>query len=94
MFNGWLRGVNKDVKLLFLLGGAATCWSIWLIRNDIVFEKKIFVSPVQVIYLVIHWLRTWAILQKPDLHDTLVAVSQQLAHVAKDFFLPVTQVAV
>ena len=43
MFNGWLRGVNKDVKLLFLLGGAATCWSIWLSRNDIVFEtKKLF----------------------------------------------------
>jgi hypothetical protein len=40
MFNGWLRGVNKDVKLLLLLGGAATCWSIWLSRNDIVFEKK------------------------------------------------------
>jgi hypothetical protein len=26
--------------LLLLLGGAATCWSIWLSRNDIVFEKK------------------------------------------------------
>jgi len=46
MFNGWLRGVNKDVKLLLLLGGAATCWSIWLSRYDIVFEKKKFVSPV------------------------------------------------
>jgi hypothetical protein len=40
MFNGWLRGVNKDVKLLLLLGGAATCWSIWFSKNDIVFEKK------------------------------------------------------
>jgi hypothetical protein len=40
MFNGWLRGVNKDVKLLLLLGGGTTCWSIWLSRNDIVFEKK------------------------------------------------------
>jgi len=40
MFNRWLRGVNKDVKLLLLLGGAATCWSIWLNRNNIVFGKK------------------------------------------------------
>ena len=40
MFNGWLRGVNKDVKLLLLLGGVATCWSIWLSRNDIVLEKE------------------------------------------------------
>jgi hypothetical protein len=60
MFSGWLRGVNKDVKLLLLLGGAATCWSIWLSRNDIVLEK--YVSPMQVIYLVTDWLRTWAIL--------------------------------
>jgi hypothetical protein len=37
MFNGWLRRVNKDVNLLLLLGGATTCWSIWLSRNDIVF---------------------------------------------------------
>jgi uncharacterized membrane protein len=49
---------------------------------------------VQVIYLVTHWLRTWASLQKPDLQDTVVAVSQQLTQVAKDFFLPGTWVAV
>jgi hypothetical protein len=88
MFNDWLRGVNKDVKLLLLLGGAVTCWSIWLSRNYIIFEKKKFVYPVQVIYLVIHRLRTWAILQNPDLQDTIIAVSQQLTQVAKDFFSP------
>ena len=40
MFSRWLRGINEDVKLLLLLGGAATCWSIWFSRNDIVLEKK------------------------------------------------------
>jgi hypothetical protein len=94
MFDGWLRGVSKDVKLLLLLGGAATCWFIWLSRNDIDFEKKKIVSHVQLIYLVTHWLRTWAILHKPDLQDTVVAVLQQLKQVAKDFFLPSTWVAV
>ena len=48
MFSRWLRGINEDVKLLLLLGGAATCWSIWLSRNDIVFKRK-NVSLVQVI---------------------------------------------
>ena len=56
MFSGWLRGVNKDVKLLLLLGTDVTCWSLWLSWNDI---KKKNVSPMQVIYLVTHWLRTW-----------------------------------
>jgi hypothetical protein len=40
MFSGWLRGVSKDVKPLLLLGGAATCWFIWLNINDIVLEKE------------------------------------------------------
>jgi hypothetical protein len=85
MFNGWLRGVNKDVKLLLLLGGDVTCWSIWLSRK-LFFKGKKYVSPVQVIYLVTHSLHTWTILQKPDLQDTVVAVSQQLTQVAKEFF--------
>jgi hypothetical protein len=25
-----------------MLGAAATCWSIWLCRNDLVFEKKTY----------------------------------------------------
>jgi hypothetical protein len=41
---------------------------------------------VQVIYLVTHWLHTYTFLQKPDLQDTVVAVSQQLTQVAKEFF--------
>ena len=39
-------------------------------------------------YLTTHWLCTWAILQKLDLQDTVVVVSQQLTQVAKDFFSP------
>ena len=42
---------------------------------------------MQVIYLVTHWLRTWAILQKPDLQDRVVAVSHQSIPV-QDFFSP------
>jgi len=37
---------------------------------------------MQVIYLVTHVLRTWAILQKPDLQDTVLVVSQHLTRVA------------
>jgi hypothetical protein len=60
----------------------------------LILKRKKIVSPVQVIYLVTHWLCTWAILHKPDLQDTVAAVSQQLKQVAKDFFLPSTWVVV
>ena len=40
LYGGWLRGFSKELKPLLLLGAAATCWSLWLSRNDIVYEKK------------------------------------------------------
>jgi hypothetical protein len=40
MFGGWLNGVAKQLRSLVLLGAVVTCWSIWLHRNDTVFEKK------------------------------------------------------
>ena len=40
MFDSCLTGLAKDVKPLVLLGAPATCWSIWLNRNDMVFGKK------------------------------------------------------
>ena len=65
MFGSWLYGVKKELRSLVLLGAGVIAWSIWLHRNGIVFKKKKIVSPVQVVYLATHWLRTWAILQKP-----------------------------
>jgi hypothetical protein len=39
VFGGWIQRMNeKDKKLLFV-GMDALFWSIWLSRNDIVFNK-------------------------------------------------------
>ena len=87
MFGSWLNGIPKDYKPLVLLGAAVLCWSVWLCRNVVVFDNKKF-SFLQVIYSTMHWLRTWAILQKHTLQNKLVAASHFLAQVAKVFFLP------
>jgi hypothetical protein len=50
MFGSWLGGFGKDVRGLSLLGAATVCWTIWLSRNGIIFEKKINYSPLQVIH--------------------------------------------
>ena len=63
MFGNWLQGISKEMKPLVLLGAATTCWSFWLCRNDLVFERKINPSSLHVIFSVIHWLRSWIILQ-------------------------------
>jgi len=87
MFGSWLVSFKKEFKPLVLLGAAATCWSLWLSRNNLVFEKKQYHSPLQVIFSTIHWLRSWAILQKPSFQDLVIAASQCLAQVAKEFFI-------
>jgi hypothetical protein len=51
-----------------------------------VFEKKTAATPLHVIYSVIHWLRTWTILQKATSQDLVAAACQRLAQVAKEFF--------
>jgi hypothetical protein len=53
MFGSWLCGLSKELKSLALLGVATTCWSLWLCKNDLVFEKKRTSSPLQVIYYIL-----------------------------------------
>ncbi|PWZ36646.1 hypothetical protein Zm00014a_029422, partial [Zea mays] len=48
---------------LALLGAATVCWSIWLGRNELIFENKISLSPLQVIFTVAQRLRAWAVLK-------------------------------
>jgi hypothetical protein len=44
LFGSWLHGFQKDLKPLILLGATATCWSLWLCKNDLVFEKTCLLS--------------------------------------------------
>src|SRR5438128_1562789 len=72
LFGNWLGGFDKEIRNIVLLGATTTVWAIWLHRNDIVFEKKTNSSPLQVIYVISHWLCTWTVQQKEDLRVTVV----------------------
>ena len=86
MFGPWLGSFPSNLRPLILLGAAATSWSLWLCRNDLVFEKKQSCSPLQAIYSIIHWLQSWATLQKAESRDVTMKASQHLAREAKDIF--------
>ncbi|WVZ91642.1 hypothetical protein U9M48_037786 [Paspalum notatum var. saurae] len=94
MFGSWLQGLPSTWQRIVLLGAAALCWSIWLCRNDLVFEKKNGCSPLQVIFAAVHWVRSWAILQRADSQDMAMEASRLLAQVATDIFSWDTWVAV
>jgi hypothetical protein len=49
LFNSWLRGLNKDLKQLVLLGASAVCGAIWRNQNDIIFEQKTSTNVLQVL---------------------------------------------
>ena len=38
MFGPWLNGFRPKLKSRILVGATAICWTIWLNRNDMVFE--------------------------------------------------------
>ena len=74
MFGPWLHSFNKVRKYLFLLGATVLCWSLWLCRNNLGFKEKLFYSPLHL--LAARFLLSWAILQREDLQDLVVAGSQ------------------
>ena len=62
MFNGWLNGINKELMYKILVGASAICWTIWLNRNDMVFNNFRAVTPLQIIFRGTYWIRFWALL--------------------------------
>jgi hypothetical protein len=85
MFGNWLSQFDKKLKNLALLGVATICWSLWLSRNDLVFQKKFNMSPLQVIFTTTHWLRSWVVLQRHDQQSIVMEASQRLEQVATKF---------
>ena len=49
IFGNWLHGIDHKYKILLRVGAIAIIWSLWLCRNDKVFNDKNF-SLLQVIY--------------------------------------------
>ena len=51
-------GVRKDFELIWI-GAAATLWSIWTIRNKLIFEGKVLRKPTDAIFRIIFFLQSW-----------------------------------
>lgn len=73
-------------KKLLLSGVAALFWSIWLCRNDVVFNHNHIPSIIQVIFRGTHWFRFWRLLQKEETQQQIHVVCQSLEVVAMEVF--------
>jgi len=60
MFVDWTNNFDSKIRNIALLGAAATVWSLWLYRNDIVFEKNLDLLLCRLFILIsidcVHWL--------------------------------------
>ena len=83
IFGNWLNGVDRRFKRLIRMGALAVIWSIWLCRNDKVFNDK-NLSLMQVIYRTTT-LRFWSPLQRVEHRDLFTQVRTRLEDTARDF---------
>jgi len=86
LFTGWLDGVNRKLKSQILVGASAICWTIWLTRNDIVFDKILAPSYLQVIFRGTYWTRSWSLLQKEEDRHSMKMGCRSIETIAMEVF--------
>jgi hypothetical protein len=84
-FGNWLHGIDLRFRTLIRVGALAVIWSLWLCRNDKVFND-INCSLLQVIYRCTGMLRLWSPLQRMENQGLFTEVCTQLEATARDTF--------
>jgi hypothetical protein len=85
IFGNWLNGIDNRFKKHIRVGAIAFIWSLWLCRNDKVFNDKTS-SILQVIYRGISTLRLWSSLQRVEDRDLFMEVCARLEATTRDTF--------
>jgi mannosylglycoprotein endo-beta-mannosidase len=82
----WLDNWTGKSRKLILIGIAALLWSIWLSRNEVVFNKCASKSFVQVVFRGTYWARSWAVLSKEGEGVFLKKVCQRMEVTTMEIF--------
>jgi hypothetical protein len=85
IFRNWLHGIDYKYMILLRVGAMALIWSLWLCRNDKVFNNK-NCSLLQVIYRYTRTLRVWSQLHRLEDHDLFMEVCTILEDTARHLF--------
>ena len=82
----WLDTFKIKERFVVSSGVAALIWAIWKTRNDACFNGVFPQDPVNVIFLVSHFVSYWAGLQRTDLRKMQRKGARLLLLVAAEFF--------
>jgi hypothetical protein len=87
LFVNWYKRGDTLHNSLLLTAASALCWTIWITRNEVVFDKYRPKTFLQVLFRGTHWLRQWTRLQRhDDLRDQLILAAHHLETSALHFF--------
>jgi hypothetical protein len=86
LFGNWLSGIAKKDLVYIRVGVCAILWAIWNVRNEVVFNKPKSHPFLQVIPMIIHWIRLWSYLQPEDRRDVMESGCNRLETAARDFY--------
>ena len=86
IFGNWLHGIDIKFRTIIRVGAIAVLWSLWLSRNNKVFNDK-NVSFMQVIHRCTSLLHSWSIAQRWEFRDLFMEVSARLETTARDIFI-------
>jgi hypothetical protein len=85
VFGNWVHGIDYKYRILLRVGAIALIWSLWLCRNDKVFDNK-NCTLLQVIYRCTGTLRLWSQLHRMEDHDLFSEVCTRLEDTARFLF--------
>jgi hypothetical protein len=71
MFGNLLNGVSMKDKGHIRVSARALLWAIWNVRTDLIFNKISFLSFLQVVPLVTHWIHIWSYIQPKDVRQDM-----------------------
>jgi hypothetical protein len=86
IFGNWLNGIDNWFKRHIRVRAIAFIWSLWLYRNDKVFNDKNSSILEVIIYRAIGTLHLWSTLQRLQDRDLYTEVCTRLEATARDTF--------
>jgi hypothetical protein len=79
IYNKLVEGSNRENRYFVFLFGCLA-WSLWLIRNDLIFKNLVVTSPDIYIFRTISFMQKWSILHKEKGQLWINLVTLKLKH--------------
>ena len=83
----WVKTFGKDEKGLVMIGISAICWTIWKLRNNIIFYNNRVNDPCVPVNLFLKNLNDWNVLQTNPVRSKMMEAGvKQVGEVAGEVF--------